>query len=109
MNLQYELKRFNKPKLDWWQKGVIYQVYPKSFKDTNGDGIGDLGGITEKIDYLKSLGVDIVYMNPIYPHADKDNGYDVTSFFDISKEFGTMKDFENLVSKLHKNGIDIDY
>jgi glycosidase len=91
--------------LNWWQKGVVYQICIKSFKDSNGDGIGDLKGITEKIDYFKLIGVDIIAINPFYLHGGLDNGYDVISFNQIDPVFGTMDDFEELVDKLHKNGI----
>jgi glycosidase len=90
-------------KLNWWQKGIIYQVYIKSFKDSNGDGIGDLKGVIEKIDYFKLIGVDIIFLNPFYPNAGKDNGYDVVSYNEIDPIFGTMDDFDELVDKLHKN------
>ena len=103
--MHYEVKKkFYKPKLDWWQTGIIYQLYPKSFKDSNGDGIGDLNGITEKIDYFKQIGVNIIYLNPIYKHGGKDNGYDVTSYTEIDTVFGSMNDFDKLVKKLHENG-----
>lgn len=104
LKLHYEFKKLFKPNLDWWQKGIIYQLYPKSFKDTNGDGIGDLKGIVEKIDYFKQIGTNIIYLNPIYKNNGKDNGYDVTSYTEIDKAFGTMKDFDDLVNKLHNNG-----
>ncbi len=79
-------------------------MYPKSFKDSNNDGIGDLKGIADKIGYFKTIGTNIIYLNPIYQHGGKDNGYDVTSFTDIDNTCGTMNDFDSLVEKLHNNG-----
>jgi oligo-1,6-glucosidase len=90
-------------KLDkkWWKEAVAYQVYVRSFKDSDGDGIGDLKGIIEKLDYLKDLGVDILYLNPINKSPNDDNGYDISDFRDIMDEFGTLTDFHDLVSGLH--------
>ncbi|MBN2268509.1 MAG: glucohydrolase, partial [Acholeplasmataceae bacterium] len=76
----------------WWMESVGYQIYPKSFKDSNDDGIGDLPGIIEKLDYLKELGVDLIWICPFYDSPMDDNGYDVRNFFDVAKEFGTMDD-----------------
>ncbi len=84
--------------------GIIYQLYPKSFNDSNADGVGDLKGITEKIDYFKQIGANIIYLNPIYKHGGRDNGYDVTSYTEIDSTFGTVKDFDLLIKKLHENG-----
>jgi hypothetical protein len=67
LKFQHEIKKLNKPTLDWWQKGIVYQIYPKSFKDTTGNGVGDLRGVIEKLDYLQTIGVDILWLNPIYP------------------------------------------
>ncbi|MDF2877613.1 MAG: malL1 [Clostridia bacterium] len=89
----------------WWKEGVVYQIYPRSFYDTNGDGIGDLKGITAKIPYLKELGITIIWLNPIYASPNDDNGYDISNYQAILQEFGTMEDFEELLSKLHKAGI----
>lgn len=89
----------------WWKEAVVYQIYPRSFKDTNGDGVGDLKGIIEKLDYLKSLGIDVIWLNPIYGSPNADNGYDISDYQAIMKEFGTMEDFDNLLNGLHKRGI----
>lgn len=89
----------------WWKEAVIYQIYPRSFKDSNGDGIGDLKGIYEKLDYIKSLGVDVVWLNPIYASPNADNGYDISDYQSIMKEFGTMEDFDRLLNGLHDRGI----
>ncbi|MCF6462991.1 alpha,alpha-phosphotrehalase [Clostridium sp. Cult1] len=90
-----------------FKKTVIYQIYPKSFKDSNGDGIGDLKGVTEKIHYLKELGVDYIWLTPFYVSPQKDNGYDVADYRNIDPKFGTMEDFEELVKIAEKNGIGI--
>ena len=76
----------------WWKEAVVYQIYPRSFKDSNGDGIGDLRGITSKLDYLKSLGVDVIWLNPVFSSPNDDNGYDISDYRGIMKEFGTMQD-----------------
>lgn len=89
-------------KLEWWQTEVIYQIYTKSFRDSNGDGIGDLRGIIEKIDYLESIGVKIIWLNPIYLSGGLDGGYDIISFVEIDPVYGTMDDFDELIEKLHK-------
>lgn len=89
----------------WWKEGVVYQIYPRSFKDSNGDGIGDLRGIIEKLDYLKDLGVDIIWLSPIYKSPNDDNGYDISDYRDIMTEFGTMKDFDELLREMHKRGL----
>jgi oligo-1,6-glucosidase len=89
----------------WWKEAVVYQIYPRSFKDSNGDGIGDLKGIISKLDYIKSLGVDIVWLNPIYASPNADNGYDISNYDSIMKEFGTMKDFDEMLTQMHKRGI----
>lgn len=86
----------------WWKEGVAYQIYVRSFKDTNGDGIGDLKGIIEKLDYLKNLGIDMIYLNPINKSPNDDNGYDISDYYDIMDEFGNMEDFKTLVEELHK-------
>ncbi len=91
----------------WWQKAVVYQIYPRSFQDSNGDGIGDLQGIIQRIDYLKYLGINTVWLNPIYTSPNDDNGYDISDFRGIMAEFGTMEDFDELVTVLKANGIRI--
>lgn len=92
-------------KRTWWKEGVVYQIYPRSFKDSNGDGIGDLRGIIEKVDYIASLGIDIVWLNPIYKSPNKDNGYDISDYEAIMDEFGTLADFDELAGALHARGI----
>lgn len=89
----------------WWKEAVVYQIYPRSFKDTDGDGVGDLKGIIEKLDYLKSLGVDVIWLNPIYGSPNADNGYDISDYQAIMKEFGTMDDFDSLLKGMHERGI----
>lgn len=91
----------------WWKESVIYQIYPRSFKDSNGDGIGDLGGIIEKLDYLKKLGVDVLWLSPIFKSPNDDNGYDVSDYCDIMDEFGTMADFDNLLAGAHARDLKI--
>ncbi len=89
----------------WWKEAVVYQIYPRSFKDSDGDGIGDLKGIISKLDYIKSLGIDVVWLNPIYSSPNDDNGYDVSDYRNIMKDFGTMADFDELVKGMHARGI----
>ena len=91
----------------WWQEPVVYQIYPRSFNDSNGDGIGDLPGITEKIPYLAKLGVDVIWLSPIYKSPNDDNGYDISDYRDIMDEFGTMADFDELLETAHAAGIKI--
>jgi len=91
--------------MEWWKKAVVYQIYPMSFKDSNHDGMGDLGGILEKVDYLKELGVDIVWMTPVYESPMDDNGYDISDYQAIMQEFGTMKDFDRMLKGMHERGI----
>lgn len=95
------------PTLDtkWWKEAVIYQIYPRSFKDSNGDGIGDLQGIISKLDYLKSLGIDAIWLNPIFESPNDDNGYDVSDYRSILADFGTMEDFDILLKGLKERGI----
>ena len=97
------------PEIDkkWWKEAVIYQIYPRSFKDSNGDGIGDLKGIISKLDYLKSLGIDAVWLNPIYESPNDDNGYDISDYRGIMKDFGTMQDFDVLLKGMHDRGIKV--
>ncbi|MDE3236289.1 MAG: alpha-glucosidase [Bacteroidota bacterium] len=89
----------------WWKEAIVYQIYPRSFKDSNGDGIGDLKGIISKLDYIKSLGVNVVWLNPIYSSPNDDNGYDVSDYRNIMKDFGTMEDFDALLKGMHERGI----
>ncbi len=91
----------------WYKKVVFYQIYPRSFKDSNGDGIGDLQGIIEKLDYLQDLGIGGIWLNPIYPTQNVDLGYDITDYRDINPEFGTMEDFQLLLQEAHRRGIKI--
>ena len=90
---------------NWWKDAVVYQIYPRSFKDSNHDGIGDLNGITEKLDYLKNLGVDILWLSPIYQSPNDDNGYDISDYRSIMTEFGTMEDFDRLLEQAHNRGM----
>ena len=92
-------------KKTWWKNSVIYQIYPRSFADSNGDGIGDLNGITAHLDYLKELGVDVIWLSPVYQSPNDDNGYDISDYQDIMKEFGTMEDFDRMLSEMHKRGL----
>lgn len=90
---------------EWWKEAIVYQIYPRSFKDSDGDGIGDLKGIISELDYIKSLGVNAVWLNPIYSSPNDDNGYDVSDYRNIMKDFGTMEDFDNLLKGMHQRGI----
>ncbi|WP_269473183.1 glycoside hydrolase family 13 protein [Sporolactobacillus terrae] len=92
---------------DWWKKSVVYQVYPQSFKDTTGSGVGDLNGIHEKLPYLAELGIDVIWLNPIYQSPMVDNGYDISDYFEINPKYGTMADFKRLLNKAHSFGIKI--
>ena len=89
----------------WWKEAVVYQIYPRSFSDSNGDGIGDLNGITEHLDYLEMLGVDVLWLSPVYKSPNDDNGYDISDYKDIMDEFGTMDDFDRLLGEVHKRGM----
>lgn len=91
----------------WWKEAVAYQIYPRSFMDSNGDGIGDLQGIISKLDYLKNLGIDVIWICPIYTSPNEDNGYDISDYQDIMDEFGTMQDFDQLLEEAHKRGMKI--
>lgn len=86
----------------WWKESVVYQIYPRSFNDSNGDGIGDLNGIRKKLDYLNNLGIDVIWLSPIYKSPNDDNGYDISDYYSIMKEFGTMDDFNKLLEQIHK-------
>lgn len=94
-----------KQKENWWKGAVIYQIYPRSFKDSNGDGIGDLQGIISELDYIESLNIDAIWLNPIYSSPNDDNGYDISDYQNIMTEFGTMEDFDKLLKEVHKRGI----
>jgi oligo-1,6-glucosidase len=89
----------------WWKEAVIYQIYPRSFKDSDGDGVGDLLGITEKLDYLKTLGIDVIWLSPIYQSPNDDNGYDISDYRAIMDEFGSMQDFDELLEGIHARGM----
>ncbi len=91
----------------WWKEAVIYQIYPRSFMDSNGDGIGDIKGITSRLDYLKYLGVDVLWLSPIYRSPNDDNGYDISDYQAIMEEFGTMEDFDELLLEAHKRGLSV--
>ncbi len=91
----------------WWKEAIVYQIYPRSFCDSNGDGIGDLNGITSKLDYLKELGIDVIWLSPVYKSPNDDNGYDISDYEDIMTEFGTMDDFDRMLAAAHERGIKI--
>ena len=91
----------------WWKESVVYQIYPRSFCDSNGDGIGDLNGITGKLDYLKELGIDVIWLSPVYKSPNDDNGYDISDYQAIMDEFGTMEDFDRMLAIAHEKGIKI--
>ena len=91
----------------WWKEAVIYQIYPRSFADSNGDGIGDLNGITEHLPYLEKLGVDVLWLSPIYQSPNDDNGYDISDYRNIMTEFGTMEDFDRMLAEAHKHHLKI--
>lgn len=91
----------------WWKKSVVYQIYPKSFHDTTGNGVGDIQGIVEKLDYLKTLGTDIIWLTPVYESPQRDNGYDISDYYKIYEPYGSMEDFELLLKEAHERGIKI--
>ena len=91
----------------WWKESVVYQIYPRRFMDSNGDGIGDLNGITEKLDYLKELGIDVIWLSPVYQSPNDDNGYDISDYQAIMTEFGTMEDYDRMLARAHELGIKI--
>lgn len=91
----------------WWKESVVYQIYPISFKDSNGDGIGDLQGIISKLDYLQELGIEVIWLCPIYQSPNHDNGYDISDYRAIMKQFGTMEDFDELLTQAHKRNLKI--
>lgn len=90
---------------EWWKKAVVYQIYPKSFYDTTGSGTGDLRGIIQKLDYLKELGVDVLWLTPVYESPQNDNGYDISNYHKIHEEYGTMEDFKELLHQVHQRGM----
>lgn len=90
---------------DWWKKSVVYQIYPRSFCDSDGDGIGDLNGITGKLDYLKELGADVIWLSPVYESPNDDNGYDISDYQAVMKNFGTMADFDRMLEEIHARGM----
>ena len=89
----------------WWKESVVYQIYPRSFQDSDGDGIGDLNGIIQRLDYIKSLGVDVIWLNPVYKSPNDDNGYDISDYRQIMDEFGSMEDFDNLLAGMKERGL----
>ena len=91
----------------FWKNSTVYQIYPRSFCDSNGDGIGDIPGIISKLDYLKSLGVDVIWLSPVYKSPNDDNGYDISDYKDIHEDFGTMADFDALLAGAKERGIRI--
>ena len=91
----------------WWKEAVVYQIYPRSFMDSNGDGIGDLNGITEKLEYLKELGIDVIWLSPVYQSPNDNNGYDISDYQAIMEEFGTMEDYDRMLARAHELGIKI--
>ncbi len=91
----------------WWHNAVVYQIYPRSFNDSNGDGIGDIVGIIEKLDYIKQLGANVIWLSPVYKSPMNDNGYDISDYFEIAPEFGTMQDMDNLIEQANQRGIKI--
>lgn len=91
----------------WWKESVVYQIYPRSFKDSNADGVGDINGVTEKLDYLKELGIDVIWLSPVYQSPNDDNGYDISDYRAIMEEFGTMEDFDRMLRKAHERGLRI--
>ena len=89
----------------WWKEAVGYQIYPRSFKDSNNDGIGDIRGIISKLDYLKELGIDVIWICPMYKSPNDDNGYDISDYQDIMDDFGNMEDFDLMLDEVHKRGM----
>ena len=104
LGVNFMKKNFNQK---WWHKSVVYQIYPKSFNDTTGNGEGDIRGIIEKLDYLKELGVEVIWITPMYKSPQNDNGYDISDYYDIDPNYGTMADFEEMLSEAHKRGLKI--
>ena len=94
-------------KKNWWKESIVYQIYPKSFNDSNSDGIGDIRGIIEKLDYLKELGVNVLWISPMLESPQDDNGYDISDYRKIYKDYGTMQDYEELLFQAHERGIKV--
>src|SRR3954462_10825848 len=92
-------------KQDWWKSAVVYQVYPRSFADSDGDGVGDLRGIVERLDYLLALGVNVIWLSPVYRSPQVDNGYDISDYRDIDPMFGTLAEFDTLLAEVHGRGM----
>ena len=92
---------------NWWKNSVVYQIYPRSFKDSNGDGFGDLQGVIEKLDYLKELGIDVIWLSPVFDSPQDDNGYDIRDYRSIYGRFGSNEDMEELINKAHDRDIKI--
>ena len=90
---------------DWFKRAVVYQVYPKSFQDTDGDGLGDLRGVTRRLDYIRDLGADVIWLNPVYKNSGADGGYDISDYREIAPELGTMADFDELLAQAHARGL----
>src|ERR1043165_1770044 len=90
---------------EWWKTAVIYQVYPRSFADSNADGVGDLPGLVGRLDYLAQLGVDAIWLSPVYPSPQDDNGYDISDYEGIDPTYGSLADFDELVAQAHRRGI----
>lgn len=107
MSAQHTPVHTSSPNRAWWKEAVVYQIYPRSFMDSNGDGIGDLKGITSKLDYLNDLGVNVLWLCPIFPSPNDDNGYDISDYQGIMAEFGTMADFDELLAQAHARGIKV--
>jgi len=99
------MKKLKDVERTWWKEAVVYQIYPRSFQDSDGDGVGDLRGIINRLDYIASLGIDVIWLNPVYKSPNDDNGYDISDYRDIMDEFGTMADFDELLAGLHARGI----
>ena len=97
----------DKTKRGWWKSAVFYQIYPKSFQDTNGDGVGDIPDIISRLDYLEQLGIDGIWLSPVYESPQEDNGYDISDYEAIYPPFGTMEDMERLIREAEKRGISI--
>lgn len=102
-----EVKKEEFVDMSWWKNSVVYHIYPRSFQDSNGDGIGDIGGIISRLDYLEKLGIDVIWLGPVYKSPNDDNGYDISDYRDINPEFGTMADIERLISEAKKRKIGI--